>query len=62
MPKVAIDCDVRCAICGDRLSADFTEGSRDTDALMDVEPCERCVDAARDKGYEEGRTEAEREA
>lgn len=45
---------VYCTECGAELKADFNY-SKD----LEVEPCTKCIDNAKDEGYEEGRADAE---
>ena len=53
MPDVTIDVDVYCARCGNVLQTESKEGYCGTKEFH-AEPCEKCLDAAKDKGDDEG--------
>ena len=56
MPDVTIDVEVYCACCGAGLCSqtESTNGHNRGEAQFRVDPCERCLDAAKNKGYDEG--------
>lgn len=64
MPDITIDVDVLCSRCGDVLSnqTEFKEGYQHAKELH-VNPCEKCLDVAKDEGddlgYERGLKDAE---
>lgn len=53
MPDITIDVSVFCATCGDVLQAESKEGHYNS-KQFDVEPCEKCLDAAKEVGDDEG--------
>lgn len=53
MPDLTIEVDVFCARCGDVLQADFKEGYQGAKEVH-AEPCEKCLDVAKDEGDEAG--------
>lgn len=52
MADVTIDVDVYCT-CGNVLQAESKEGYHGAKEFH-VEPCEKCLDAAKDEGDDEG--------
>jgi flagellar biosynthesis/type III secretory pathway protein FliH len=63
MPEVSmnVNIEVYCAACGNGLcnQTEFTRGRSRNQPQFRVEPCDKCLDSAKEKGYEEGYTEAE---
>lgn len=57
MPILEVEFEVVCR-CGAGLCNQTTVGKRggiySLQQYVTIEPCERCMDAAHDKGYEEG--------
>ena len=53
----ALELEIRCATCSTTLAA---QHNTRTDALI-VDPCDKCVSDAREKGIEEGRSESTEE-
>ncbi len=53
MPDVTIDVSVFCGRCGDVLQAESKEGHYNAKEIH-AEPCEKCLDVAKDEGDEEG--------
>jgi hypothetical protein len=51
---------VRCTECGTELEIVRTNVGRmnQDDIVLDVEPCEKCLGAAKSDGYDEGKSEA----
>jgi hypothetical protein len=59
--SIMADISVKCAECGSDVTAEFearylTAGAGYA-AVLSVTPCEKCIDAARDKGYQDARGE-----
>lgn len=46
---ISIDFDVECSVCGGSLRAEQMNGG-----LIDVEPCEACLDESYNEGKKEG--------
>ena len=44
---------VRCGECGDELEAQWVRSGSDT-PILDVTPCEKCLDKATSEGYKQG--------
>ena len=74
MPEITVKLEIFCAKCGAALNDQTTERKRNryiTDELptFEVEPCEKCLEEAKDEafnsgkdeGYEEGKREKEEE-
>lgn len=45
---------VRCGTCGRELSADWRDETYRSGPFLQVDPCEVCIDAAHDRGLDEG--------
>ncbi len=58
MPDITIDVSMFCERCGDVLQAESKEGYHDAKEIH-VEPCEKCLDVAKDEGYARGLEDAE---
>ena len=59
MPEISVDIIVVCS-CGNNLSSQVTVSSNYKENLIFiVEPCEKCLEKARDEGYEESLAEGE---
>ena len=62
MPDITIDLSIFCERCGDVLQAETKDGYHGAKEIH-AEPCEKCLDAAKDvgddEGYERGQAEAE---
>ena len=60
MPEVNVNVEVYCAHCGNRLcnQTEFIRGRGGGDPQLRVEPCETCLDVARDVSYDEGYDDA----
>jgi len=60
MPEIAIEIEIWCS-CGNGLCSQSTvKRSRYGEGFV-VEPCEKCLERARDEGYAEGHDAAFRE-
>jgi len=51
--------EVKCDSCDSFLSANFYGAG--TNIVLNIEPCEKCLDSAKDEGYQQGYEEAIRE-
>ena len=66
MPEISVDVEVYCS-CGEGLCRQTTSGQTRGrgQPFFEVQPCENCLEKARDegkdKGYREGYDEAEKE-
>lgn len=58
MSEIKIILSLKCAFCGDGL-VDIYERTDTGHLTVGVEPCERCMELARDEGYEEAKKEDE---
>ena len=58
MPDITINIDVYCSVCGDGLC--HLAEQHGTKQAITIEPCPRCLDNEKDKGYEEGYAAAEK--
>ncbi len=58
MPDVTVNVDVYCGRCGDGLcnQTTYKENYTGRDKAFHVEPCEKCLDAAKDEGDDKGYT------
>ncbi len=56
MPELSVDFEVFCAGCGAGLCGNCTVGRTRGRQIpcVTIEPCERCIDKANNKGFEEG--------
>jgi flavoprotein len=56
MPTLPMEFEVYCATCGAGLCSNCTEGRTTNRGMpfISVDPCEKCLDAARDEGYSQG--------
>jgi len=66
VPNITINIDVYCARCGAGLcnQTTFNEGRGgfySKDSSFSVEPCQKCLDEARQEGYDEGYTRAQKD-
>jgi len=67
MPEVSVNVEVYCARCGDGLcnQTEATTTYNRREPSFRVDPCEKCLEVAKDEGdsegYERGRAEAEAE-
>lgn len=61
MPEIKIDIDIYCATCGAGLCGGTSVSTRGSNPCFHVEPCERCLERAKDEGYHEGLAEREEE-
>jgi hypothetical protein len=52
-----IEFEVECDECGASLTASVTPGTYRTNQVVKVEPCEKCVEDAKDEGIDEGKAE-----
>ena len=59
MPEITIDIEVWCS-CGEGLCHQSSEHAGNRTGI-DVEPCEKCINAARQEGHDEGYTERKEE-
>jgi hypothetical protein len=59
MPEVnaTITWEIWCAKCGAPLCGNVSCRRSIYDNRFDIEPCEKCLDAARNEGYEEGQND-----
>jgi len=53
MPILEVGFDIRCNVCGANLEANTAT----TGVIVFVEPCEKCLAAAREEGYNDGYNE-----
>lgn len=51
MAEIRVDLEILC-ICGNELTAKNKYAG-----LIEIEPCEKCLDVARDEGYSQGEKE-----
>lgn len=66
MSEVTVDIQIYCSGCGAGICSNATGGN----GRFDIEPCERCLEAAKkegldegyDNGYEDGKSDAEAES
>lgn len=61
MPDITIDVAVLCDRCGEVLQAESKDGYQGTKEFH-VEPCEKCLDVAKDEGDDEGFARGSEEA
>ena len=61
MPDFKVEFEVYCT-CGHGLCNGSTGGEGPRGPKVEVEPCERCIDAARDRGYDDGYEDGSAEA
>ena len=56
MPLIEVEIEVYCARCGEGLcnQTEATHTFRRDQPAFRVQPCERCLEAARDEGYDKG--------
>ena len=61
MPAIEVDIEIFCAGCGEGLcnQSTPTRTAYRQQPAFQVEPCERCLSAAEERGYEAGYTKAE---
>lgn len=51
--EIIIDTVVTCAICGSKLSAEYSPSpNRNAKASISVEPCDTCIDGAKNEAAE----------
>lgn len=61
MPEIEVQVEIWCS-CGEGLCNQSTPGKdRHGDPKITVEPCQKCLDSARDDGRESGREEGYKE-
>lgn len=62
MPELEakIEFTAKCEVCGQELSCNASTDYRGK-ITIDVEPCEKCLEEAKDNGYEKGSADAERD-
>jgi len=62
MSAIEIDIEIFCARCGagicNNATASRTKGRGQP--CFEIEPCETCLEKAKDEGYQEGKAEAEK--
>jgi uncharacterized protein (UPF0548 family) len=58
--EVELDIDLRCAKCDAELDGEFNETRiyNHFDRRLDIGPCEKCLDRAKDEAREEAKAEA----
>ena len=56
MPEITVECEVFCS-CGEGLCGQSAGGSGQYGPVITVEPCQKCLDAARKEGYTEAQQE-----
>ena len=61
MPEIDVNIELYCS-CGEGLCNQSTPTHTKTrgEPMFQIEPCQKCLDRAKDEGYEEGYAEAER--
>jgi hypothetical protein len=64
MPELPFEFEVFCKTCGEGLCHNCTEGTTPRRGMpfIQVEPCETCIDNAKDEGHDRGYEEALEEA
>ena len=50
MPEISVEIEVYCS-CGNGLCNQTSEGTKYNRPCFTVEPCEKCLESAHDKGY-----------
>lgn len=60
MPVFQLEFEVFCS-CGNGLCNNTIEGANRHSQYITVEPCEKCLNIAREEGYEEGYEECQKE-
>lgn len=61
MPTFEAMFEVRCVSCNAVLDAGFDEAQKWSAATVSVDPCEDCMESAKEEGREEARAAAEEE-
>ena len=61
MPLLELEFEVFCS-CGNGLCNNTTEGRNRYSQYITVEPCEKCLDVAREEGHEEGYEECQKDS
>jgi len=66
MPSIEVEFEVWCSKCGAGLCLNVTprqsRGYGSQTPGVDIEPCEKCLENAREEGYQEGFDEGKAEA
>lgn len=52
-----LDIDAECSECGDRLAISLKRVNLVGDLVFSVDPCEDCLNNAKEEGYDEGAAE-----
>ena len=58
MPEITTSFEVYCGSCGAGLCGNSRNASTRRGEAIEVEPCETCLEKARDEGYENGYNQA----
>jgi hypothetical protein len=56
MPEISVDIEIYCAKCGAGICNSVQSQRKHNKEVFVVEPCDKCMETARDEGYEEGET------
>ena len=63
MPEISVEIELYCARCGEGICANGTATKKRHQECFVIEPCEKCIERAKDlsfdKGYEKGYGEAQ---
>jgi len=59
MPDITVDISLYCS-CGKGICNNATATTINGNPTFTIEPCEKCISAARDAGYDDGYAVAER--
>lgn len=54
MPEIEVNIELYCAGCGAGICANGTATKKRHQPCFDVEPCQKCLDAADTEGYNRG--------
>ena len=54
MPTLELEFEVFCSVCGAGLCNNSSEGRNSHSQYISLEPCENCLEQAREEGRDEG--------
>lgn len=60
MPEINVEIEVWCS-CGEGLCNQSSDSNKGRGAGIEVEPCGKCLETAKQQGYDEGYDEAQKE-